>query len=100
MKATKRIEMEIAADVQTKKCNGIGGEPQGLCGQKISYFLYILKVTYQNEGYKTYRNGNSCWCTKKCNGIGEEPQGLCGQKNEKHFIHIEGYVSKWRPQNV
>ena len=40
MKATKRIEMEIAADVQTKKCNGIGGEPQGLCGQKISYTFY------------------------------------------------------------
>ena len=53
MKATKRIEMEIAADVQTKKCNGIGGEPQGLCGQKIRHFLYILKVTYQNEGHGT-----------------------------------------------
>ena len=37
MKATKRIEMEIAADVQTKICNGIGGEPQGLCRQKISH---------------------------------------------------------------
>ena len=40
MKATKGIEMEIAADVQTKKCNGIGGEPQGLCGQKVIHVIY------------------------------------------------------------
>ena len=53
MKATKRIEMEIAADVQTKKCNGIGGSHRGSCRQK--------KI---------------------------------------HFIHIEGYVSKWRPRNI
>ena len=51
MKATKRIEMEIAADVQTKKCNWIGGEPQGLCGQKISYTCYVSKVAYQKEHF-------------------------------------------------
>ena len=51
MKATTSIEMEVAADVQTKKCNGIGGEPQGLCGQKISYTCYISKVTYQKENF-------------------------------------------------
>ena len=50
MKATKRIEMEIAADVQTKKCNGIGGEPQGLCGQKVIH-VNISKVTYQKEKF-------------------------------------------------
>ena len=53
MKATTSIEMEVAADVQTKKCNGIGGEPKGLCGQKISYTCYISKVTYQKENFSS-----------------------------------------------
>ena len=62
MKATKGIEMEIAADVQTKKCSGIEGEPQGLCRQKVIHVIYqrlrinlfyllykVLKITKTNS---------------------------------------------------